>query len=510
MAVGTIMPSPVFTGLDTDGNPLAGGKLYTYEAGTTTPATTYSDVGLTVANANPVVLNTAGRAAVFLTPGTAYKFLLKTSADVTVWTADTISSVPTSTASLDVTGTAGEALAERDVVYLADGTGGTTAGRWYRAAGSAAATSTTAKQLGVAVTALTTAQTGGVRLVGSISGYAGLAAGTLYYASATPGALTSAAPANARVVGVADSTTSLVLDVHSTAGPVTIGGAFAVAGTLGVTGAATVGGTLGVTGDATVGGTLGVTGAVTLTAGLTVAGAAVPLTGTIHMYGGVTAPTGYLACDGTAQSRSTYAALFAVMNPTLGTFTVTVAAPGVFTLNAHGMVAGDRVYLTTTGALPTGLAQNTAYYVTATSLTTNTFTLAATSGGATITTTGTQSGTHTLRRTPYGLGDGSTTFNVPDARGRTIIGVGTGSGLTARVAGATVGAETHALVEAELAAHTHTYSAVTTGSPKATDTGSGYDLITGFNASATTGTRGSGTAHNNMQPSLAVTYIIKT
>lgn len=78
------------------------------------------------------------------------------------------------------------------------------------------------------------------------------------------------------------------------------------------------------------------------------------------------------------------------------TFTVTIAAPGVFTINNHGLLAGDIVFLTTTGALPTGLAANTAYYVISTGLTTNTFQLSATYNGAAITTTGTQSGTHTM------------------------------------------------------------------------------------------------------------------
>lgn len=57
--------------------------------------------------------------------------------------------------------------------------------------------------------------------------------------------------------------------------------------------------------------------------------------------------------------------------------------------------------------------------------------------------------------TTWGVGDGSTTFNLPDLRGRSIIGAGTGSGLTARTLAATGGAETHALSSAELAAHTH-------------------------------------------------------
>lgn len=80
----------------------------------------------------------------------------------------------------------------------------------------------------------------------------------------------------------------------------------------------------------------------------------------------------------------------------LGVTTVTVATPAVLTFNAHGLVAGDIIYLKTTGALPTNLAINTPYYVIATGLTTNTFRVSLTAGGAAINTTGTQSGVHTL------------------------------------------------------------------------------------------------------------------
>jgi hypothetical protein len=79
--------------------------------------------------------------------------------------------------------------------------------------------------------------------------------------------------------------------------------------------------------------------------------------------------------------------------PTYSTVTISVASPGVITWNANGLLAGDMVTFTTTGALPTGFAINTIYYVV--SPATNTFSLAATSGGSAINTTGTQSGTHT-------------------------------------------------------------------------------------------------------------------
>jgi hypothetical protein len=79
--------------------------------------------------------------------------------------------------------------------------------------------------------------------------------------------------------------------------------------------------------------------------------------------------------------------------PTSSVVTMTIASPGVITWNAHGLVAGTAVGLSTTGALPTGLVAGTTYYVV--NPTTNTFQLAATIGGAAINTSGSQSGVHT-------------------------------------------------------------------------------------------------------------------
>ena len=76
------------------------------------------------------------------------------------------------------------------------------------------------------------------------------------------------------------------------------------------------------------------------------------------------------------------------------TVTVTIASPSVVTWNAHGHSNGDFGVFTTTGALPTGLAIATTYYIV--NATTNTFQLSATLGGAAINTSGTQSGTHTF------------------------------------------------------------------------------------------------------------------
>lgn len=84
---------------DNSGNPLSGGKLYTYAAGTTTPQTTYTTIAGTpgTEHSNPIVLDSAGRVAgsneVWLTNGLVYKFMLKTSVEVLLWSADNISGI---------------------------------------------------------------------------------------------------------------------------------------------------------------------------------------------------------------------------------------------------------------------------------------------------------------------------------------------------------------------------------------------------------------------------------
>jgi len=140
--------------------------------------------------------------------------------------------------------------------------------------------------------------------------------------------------------------------------------------------------------------------------------------GTVIYSGAIATPTGYLIPDGSSVSRTTYAALFAALTLSKGTFTVTIASPGVFTLTSHGLVVGDAVYLTTTGALPTGLSPNTTYYVSVVT-DANTFQVSATRVGASINTSGTQSGVHTLVLAPHGVPDGNN-FWLPDLPGRVV------------------------------------------------------------------------------------------
>lgn len=72
-----------------DGAPLAGGKVYTYAAGTTTPQTTYSSAA-GASNANPVILDANGEANIWFDPSLAYKVKLTNSADVEQWTVDSL------------------------------------------------------------------------------------------------------------------------------------------------------------------------------------------------------------------------------------------------------------------------------------------------------------------------------------------------------------------------------------------------------------------------------------
>lgn len=78
--------------LDNSGNPLTGGKLYTYAAGTTTPETTYTTAAGTTPHANPIIMDAAGRleSEVWLTGEVAYKFVLRDSVDALIGTYDDI------------------------------------------------------------------------------------------------------------------------------------------------------------------------------------------------------------------------------------------------------------------------------------------------------------------------------------------------------------------------------------------------------------------------------------
>jgi hypothetical protein len=111
------------------------------------------------------------------------------------------------------------------------------------------------------------------------------------------------------------------------------------------------------------------------------------------------------------------------------TVTMTIAVPGVVSWTAHGLAAGHPIIFTTTGALPTGLTAGTTYYVVTVGV--NSFQVSATVGGASITTSGSQSGTHTCTAGGLELEEGDTvTGNISGATGvvkRALLRTGTWS-----------------------------------------------------------------------------------
>lgn len=143
--------------LDNSGVPLTGGLLYTYSAGTTTPLATYTDNTGVTPNSNPIVLDSAGRVPyeIWLTSGSSYKLVLKTSAGVTLGTWDNI--VATTNAVNLLGGAAGQVpwqSGANTTGFVAAGTsgqvftsGGSGTPTWTSQSALAAGTATTATNL---------------------------------------------------------------------------------------------------------------------------------------------------------------------------------------------------------------------------------------------------------------------------------------------------------------------------------------------------------------------------
>lgn len=210
----TIAPSPFLFATDATGRVINNACVWTYAAGTTTPATTYSDNAGTP-NQNPIRSNAAGLFQAYLLPGTAYKFVYESSCTppshgTALRTADNIAGVPASAATVDdPNAVAGETISAGQCVYLSDGSGGKTAGQWFKCDSTNTYSSTT-PSIGIALAAIASTATGTVRLAGPVPGLSSLSVGSAYYVS-TAGAITTSAPANKRAIGHAETATSLVL-----------------------------------------------------------------------------------------------------------------------------------------------------------------------------------------------------------------------------------------------------------------------------------------------------------
>jgi microcystin-dependent protein len=147
--------------------------------------------------------------------------------------------------------------------------------------------------------------------------------------------------------------------------------------------------------------------------------------GVIRTTAKISASSGWLFCNGSSILKTTYASLYALLTQSQGTVTMTIAAPCLVSLAAHGFDTGHSIFINTTGTLPTGLSQDVNYYVVKNNA--DSFWLATSRlnaiAGTKITTTGSQSGVHSLTFAPWGI-NGANSFYIPDFRGITLIGNG--------------------------------------------------------------------------------------
>lgn len=359
-----------------------------------------------------------------------------------------------------IAGVVGENVTDGDWVYFKESDG-----KWYKSDADDTAKSVNVKIGKVRATTTTGNSVAGGIFVDGQETVATYVAGTTYYLSNTAGALATSAGTNSVVVGVGDEDGDLVLTHNEIISPSQqqFINAF---------------------------------------------------TGMIVMYGNATPPTGFLACDGSAVSRTTYAALYAVIGTSFGvgdgttTFNVpdlrgrvpvgagtgtqvatfasrssdTVTVTGPTNAANNGWQTGQAVLYSAPSGAMTGLTDNTTYYLIR--VTALSFKLASTLANA-------QNGTQISLSSD---GTGAQTFTLT---------------LTARSVGGYGGEENHAMSSTELLAHVHTHNleASTTGS--ASDKIPAANGVSGTNT-ATMSSTGGNAAMNNMQPFGVIQYIIKT
>ena len=381
------------------------------------------------------------------------------------------------TNALTVAGTAGENLVAGQIVYFK-----VSDGRWYKASSVASAT-TDLLQLGVVQSTTTIGNpiTSGVLLRGIDTNQTGLVAGTIYYLS-TGGAIASSAGAVERAIGQAVSATSILFDPDYFYIP-TANQKGALAGSTGTPSATNKF----VTEDDRISSP----------------------TGAIIMFSGSSAPIGWLLCDGSAVSRTTYANLFVVVSTTYGagngstTFNVpdlrsrmpigvgtgtkvatfasrasnVITVTGLTNQSNNEFQTGQAVVYHTSSGVITGLSNDTTYYVIRISNTT--FSLATTLANA-------QNGTAISLSSD---GTGTQTFTLT---------------MTARALAETGGEENHAMSATELLSHTH--QSPNDSFTRNPETAGGTST---FGSSSITGASGGNAAMSIINPFLVLNYLIK-
>lgn len=234
-------------------------------------------------------------------------------------------------------------------------------------------------------------------------------------------------------------------------------------------------------------------------------------TGIIWPYAGGGVPTGFLLCDGSAVSRTTYARLFGVISTSYG------AGDGSTTFNVPDG-RGRTLIGAGTGTKIATFASRASNVITVTGPTNAANNEFQTGQAVVYASTGTDIGGLTSSTTYYVIRTGNLTFslattlaNAQKGTAITLSSDGTGTRsftqtLTARSRGDTGGEENHAMSTTELVAHTHTITTTVT----AGGTTGNVTSNSGSDNTATTNSTGGNTAMNDMPPFVAVNWIIKT
>lgn len=527
-------PKPQF--VDANGSPMSGGTLSTYLATTTTPQLTYTDSTGGSSNPTTITLNVRGETPneLWFAAGVSYKLVLKDSSGSTVWTIDNIAGVNDVTAQLSsewvASGLTPTFVSGTSFTLTGDQTTNFHVGRRLKSTNTAGTIYSTITASSFAVsTTVTVANDSGTLDSGlSAVSYGMLAsnspslpwlkssvamAGTLTPSQITgnqndysPSGLGTAnvlrisTDARRNITGLAGGFTGRVLHLQNV-------GTFPAVLKYEDTGSTS-------TNRFSFGYTLGGGQSIYLiydTVASRWRAQSLPIEiGTLKDFAGSTVPEGWLACDGSAVSRTTYAALFNEIGTTWGigdgstTFNVpdfrgrgavgsgtgtvaeTVAAASVntgadtFTVSSNNTkwITGQKVQLTTTNTLPAGLSLATDYWIIRASATTIQFatTLANAQNGVQIDITTQGTGNHTVTGT-----------------------------LTARTLAEIGGEESHAMTNTELLSHSHGVTVDTS------TTTAGSVVRSGLNSdsSRNTGTAGGNAAMNVMQPFGVVTKVIK-